>query len=48
MPSLEDIRKMAEEVFNSSSTYDELCWLNAQMDLLIDQHFLEKKRNIIR
>ena len=44
MPSLEDIRKMAEEVFNSSSTYDELCWLNAQMDLLIDQHFLEKKK----
>ena len=35
MPSLEDIRKMAEEVFNSSSTYDELCWLNAQMLSLI-------------
>jgi hypothetical protein len=44
MPSLEDIRKKAEEVFNSSSTYDELCWLNAQMDLLIDQQFLDKKK----
>jgi len=44
MPSLEDIRKKAEEVFHSSSTYDELCWLNAQMDLLIDQQFLEKKK----
>ena len=43
MPSLEDIRKKAEEVFNSSSTYDELCWLNAQMDILIEQQFLEKK-----
>ena len=44
MPSLEDIRKKAEEVFNSSSTYDELCWLNAQMDILIEQQFLEKKK----
>jgi len=43
MPSLEDIHKKAEEVFNSSSTYDELCWLNAQMDILIEQEFLEKK-----
>ena len=44
MPSLDDIRKKAEEVFNSSSTYDELCWLNAQMDILIEQQFLEKKK----
>jgi len=44
MPSLEDIRKKAEEVFNSSSTYDELCWLNAQMDILIEQRFLEKEK----
>jgi len=44
MPSLEDIRRKAEEVFNSSSTYDELCWLNAQMDILLDQQFLEKKK----
>ncbi|MHA1509580.1 MAG: hypothetical protein ACTSO6_12855, partial [Promethearchaeota archaeon] len=44
MPSLEDIRSKAEEVFNSSSTYDELCWLNAQMDILIEQQFLEKKK----
>ena len=44
MPSLEDIRTKSEEVFNSSSTYDELCWLNAQMDILIDQQYLEKKK----
>ena len=44
MPSLEDIRNKAEEVFNSSSTYDELCWLNAQMNILIEQQFLEKKK----
>ena len=44
MPSLEDIRKKAEEVYNSSSTYDELCWLNAQIDILIEQQYLEKKK----
>lgn len=44
MPSLGDIRTKAEEVFNSSSTYDELCWLNAQMDILVKQRFLEKKK----
>ncbi|MBY8987057.1 MAG: hypothetical protein KGD61_01270 [Candidatus Lokiarchaeota archaeon] len=44
LPSLEDIHKKAEEVFNSSSTYDELCWLNAQMDILIEHQFLEKMR----
>ena len=44
MPSLGDIRIKAEEVFNSSSTYDELCWLNAQMDILVKQRFLEKKK----
>jgi hypothetical protein len=43
MPSLEEISKKAEEVYNSSSTYDELCWLNAEMDLLIKQHYLEKE-----
>jgi len=44
MPSLEEICKKAEEVFNSSSTYDELCWLNAQMDILIELRFLEKEK----
>ena len=44
MPSLEEIRKKAEEVYNSSSTYDELCWLNAEMDLLIKQHYLEQEK----
>ncbi|GAG09569.1 unnamed protein product, partial [marine sediment metagenome] len=44
MPSLEEIRKKAEEVYNSSSTYDELCWLNAEMDLLIKHHYLEQEK----
>ncbi|MFX1575003.1 MAG: hypothetical protein ACFFB0_19875, partial [Promethearchaeota archaeon] len=29
MPSIEDIKKKAEEVFNSECNYDELCWLIA-------------------
>lgn len=43
LPSIEDIRKKAEEVFNSSSTYDELCWLNAEIDMLIKHKFIEKE-----
>ncbi|MFW9947912.1 MAG: hypothetical protein ACFFDX_13895 [Candidatus Odinarchaeota archaeon] len=34
IPSEEDIRKKAEEIFNLSKTYDELCWLNAEFDVL--------------
>ncbi|MHA2128333.1 MAG: hypothetical protein ACW99L_00035 [Promethearchaeota archaeon] len=44
MPSIEDIKRKAEEVFNSSCTYDELCWLNAEMDFLIKKSFLEKEK----
>ena len=44
MPSLEDIRTKAEEVYHSSSTYDELCWLNAELDILIIKGLLEKKK----
>ena len=44
MPSIEDIKSKAEEVFNSSCTYDELCWLNAEMDILIERSFLEKEK----
>ncbi|MFX0034799.1 MAG: hypothetical protein ACFE9I_04055 [Candidatus Hermodarchaeota archaeon] len=46
MPSIEDIKKKAEQVFNSSCTYDELCWLNAEMDILTKKSFLEKKKKI--
>ncbi|MFX1596964.1 MAG: hypothetical protein ACFFBK_12980, partial [Promethearchaeota archaeon] len=31
--SIEDIRKTAEEISNSSKTYDELCWLNAELEI---------------
>jgi len=34
-PTIEDIRKKAEEIFKLSKTYDELCWLNAEFDILI-------------
>ena len=44
MPSLEDIRTKAEEVYYSSSTYDELCWLNAELDILIIKGLIEKKK----
>ena len=44
MPSIEDIKKKAEEVFSSSCTYDELCWLNAEMDILIKKSFLGKEK----
>lgn len=44
MPSLEDIRIKAEEVYHSSSTYEELCWLNAELDILIIKGLIEKKK----
>ena len=43
MPSIEDIRLKAEQVFASSCTYDELCWLNAEFDVLRRYFFEEKK-----
>ena len=42
LPSIEDIKKKAEEVFNSSCTYDELAWLIAEMEILQKQKYLEK------
>jgi len=43
MPSIEDIRLKAEQVFGSSCTYDELCWLNAEFDIL-RRYFFEEKQ----
>ena len=43
MPSIEDIKKKAEDVFISSCTYDELCSLNAEMDLLIKKEYIKKE-----
>ena len=42
MPSIEDIRLKAEQVFASSCTYDELCWLNSEIDILRHYFFEEK------
>jgi len=44
MPSIEDFKKKAEEVFASSCTYDELCWLNAEMDNLIKKSLLQEQK----
>ena len=33
MPTIEAIRKTAEEISESSKTYDELCWLNAELEI---------------
>ena len=40
MPTIEDIRKKAEEISNSSKTYGELCWLNAEFDISIKKELL--------
>ena len=48
MPSIEDIKKKAEEVFRSSCSYDELCWLNSEMDFLIKKSFLDKDKHKFR
>jgi len=44
VPSIKDIKKKAEEVFNSSCTYDELCWLNSEMDFLIKKSYIETEK----
>ncbi|MFW9819486.1 MAG: hypothetical protein ACFFE5_07735 [Candidatus Thorarchaeota archaeon] len=44
LPSIEDIRKKAEEVFKSSCTYDELSWLISEIDILTRESHLEKKK----
>jgi len=46
MPSLDDIRRKAEEIYKSSSTYDELCWLNAELDILIKLEFLQPQKQV--
>jgi hypothetical protein len=34
-PSEKEIEKKTKEIFESSSTYEELCWLIAELDILI-------------
>jgi hypothetical protein len=36
-----DIRQKAEEIFRSSCSYDELCWLIAELNILVDKKYLE-------
>lgn len=44
LPSIEDIKKKAEEVFRSSCTYDELCYLTAELEILAKRRYLEEKK----
>ena len=44
MPSMEDFRRKAEEVFNSSCTYDELCWLISEMDFLTKKSLIQEQK----
>ena len=39
-PSKEEIKKKAEEVFNSFPVYDELCWLIAEFEILIKNNLI--------
>lgn len=36
-----DVKKKAEEIFRSSSTYDELCWLIAELNILVEKKYLD-------
>ncbi|MHA2122560.1 MAG: hypothetical protein ACW990_15265 [Promethearchaeota archaeon] len=40
-PSLQEIEKKAEEINKSSSTYDELCWLVSELEILIEKKQLK-------
>ncbi len=33
-PSKEDIKEIAENIYYSSKTFDQLCWLNAEIEML--------------
>ncbi|MFX0057491.1 MAG: hypothetical protein ACFE85_08225 [Candidatus Hodarchaeota archaeon] len=39
-----DIKKKSEEIFKSSSTYEELCWLIAQLRKLIGKDLIKSKK----
>jgi len=34
IPTFDQIRQMAAEIFNMGKSYEELCWLNAEFDIL--------------
>jgi hypothetical protein len=38
-----DIQKKSEEIFKSSSTYEEICWLIAQLRKLLEKDLIKKK-----
>ncbi len=44
MPSMEDIKKKAEEVFKSNCTWDELCYLIAELDILTRKTLLQETK----
>jgi hypothetical protein len=36
-----DIRGKAEEIFHSTCSYDELCWLISELKILVEEHILK-------
>lgn len=36
-----DIREKAEEIFHSTCSYDELCWLISELKILVEEHILK-------
>ena len=38
-----DIKKRADEIYKSSSTYEELCWLIAELDIMQKKQTFDKK-----
>jgi hypothetical protein len=40
-PLITEIKKKTEEILNSSSTFEELCWLVSELELLIEKKQME-------
>ena len=38
-----EVKKKTEEIFKSSSTYEEVCWLISELKILSDKDFFKKK-----
>jgi bifunctional DNA-binding transcriptional regulator/antitoxin component of YhaV-PrlF toxin-antitoxin module len=43
--SEKEIKRKEDEIFLSSSTYDELCWLIAELKILLERKSFNKKKN---
>ena len=43
-----EIEKKKEEIFQSSATYDELCWLIAELNILMEKKSLKQEENAVK